>query len=91
MLRIGISCMVALPSLGLSTTSTSSLVRFTQSLSNSNHRFEFVFFNANRFTKVNFRQLFALKKPVTFVTGYVARPGFEPGSAEGGYEDFLRK
>jgi hypothetical protein len=37
--------MVALPSLGLSTTSTSSLVRCTQSLSNSNHRFEFVFFN----------------------------------------------
>ena len=31
-----------------------------------------VFFNAPRFTKVNFRHLFALKKPVTFVTGFVA-------------------
>ncbi len=38
----------------------------------------FGFFNAHRFTKACFRHRFALKKPVTFVTGFVIRIGFEP-------------
>ena len=38
----------------------------------------FCFFNAHRFTKASFRHRLALKKPVTFVTGFVIRIGFEP-------------
>ena len=51
---------------------------FYQSLSNNSRCESFGFFNALRFTKVNFRHLFALKKPVTFVTGFAERKGFEP-------------
>jgi hypothetical protein len=32
-----------------------------------------------------------IKKPATFVTGFVARMGLEPVCAIGAYEDFSRK
>ena len=50
---------------------------FHQSLSKVRHA-TFCFFNAHRFTKASFRHRLALKKPVTFVTGFVIRIGFEP-------------
>jgi hypothetical protein len=40
------------------------------------------FFAFRLFTKVNFRHSLKPKKPVTYVTGFVARPGFEPGTSE---------
>ena len=38
---------------------------------NASHSFGF--FNAHRFTKASFRHRFALKKPLTFVRGFVSR------------------
>ena len=38
---------------------------------NASHPFGF--FNAHRFTKASFRHRFALKKPLTFVRGFVSR------------------
>ena len=67
MLRIVISCMVALPSLGLSTTSTSSLVRLTQSLSNNSRCESVGFFNTPQLTCASTRRCVALKKPLNFV------------------------
>ena len=55
--------------------------RLTQSLSNTNLRFAFVFFIAHPLNQASLFRGFALKKPVTFVTGFVARPGFEPGTS----------
>ena len=43
-----------------------------------NAKHSFGFFNAHRFTKASFRHRFALKKPLTFVRGFVIRIGFEP-------------
>ena len=39
------------------------------------------FFNAHPLNQASLFRGFALKKPVTFVTGFVARPGFEPGTS----------
>ena len=39
------------------------------------------FFNAPPLNQASLFRGFALKKPVTFVTGFVARPGFEPGTS----------
>ena len=36
------------------------------------------FFASHRFTKASFRHRFETKKPVTFVTGFAERKGFEP-------------
>ena len=55
--------------------------RLTQSLSNTNLRFAFVFFNTPPLNQASLFRGFALKKPVTFVTGFVSRPGFEPGTS----------
>jgi hypothetical protein len=56
-------------------------VRLTQSLSNNKLRLLFGFFAFRLFTKVNFRHSLKTKKPVTSVTGFVSRPGFEPGTS----------
>ena len=56
-------------------------VRLTQSLSNTNLRFAFVFFNAHPLNQASLFRGFALKKPLTKVRGFVARPGFEPGTS----------
>ena len=50
----------------------------TQSLSNNKLRLLFGFFNAHPLNQASLFRGFALKKPVTFVTGFVARSGFEP-------------
>ena len=38
-------------------------------------------FNAHPLYQASLFRGFTLKKPVTFVTGFVARPGFEPGTS----------
>ena len=67
--------------MGWPTMSASQTVRLTQSLSNTNLRLAFVFFNAHPLNQASLFRGFALKKPVTNVTGFVARPGFEPGTS----------
>ena len=39
------------------------------------------FFNAHPLNQASLFRGFALKKPLTFVRGFVARPGFEPGTS----------
>jgi hypothetical protein len=39
------------------------------------------FFASRLFTKASFRHSLKTKKPLTFVRGFVARPGFEPGTS----------
>jgi hypothetical protein len=56
-------------------------VRLTQSLSNNKLGLLFGFFNAPQLTCASTRRCVALKKPLTFVRGFVARPGFEPGTS----------
>ncbi len=56
-------------------------VRLTQSLSNNSRCESFGFFNAHPLNQASLFRGFALKKPVTYVTGFVARPGFEPGTS----------
>ena len=55
--------------------------RLTQSLSTYSLRKQVAFFNARQLTYASIRRCVALKKPITFVTGFVARPGFEPGTS----------
>ncbi len=47
-------------------------VRLTQSLSNHSLRKWFAFFNAHLLIQASLIRNFALKKPVTYVTGFVA-------------------
>jgi hypothetical protein len=56
-------------------------VRLTQSLSNHLLRKCFAFFNALLLIQASLIRKLTLKKPVTYVTGFVVRPGFEPGTS----------
>jgi hypothetical protein len=49
--------------------------RLTQSLSNSNHRFEFIFFNAYPLNQASLFRGFALKKPLNFVERLCSETG----------------
>ena len=57
---------------------SSPTVRFTQSLTNNKLRLLFGFFHYRLLTQASLFRGFALKKPLTFVRGFVARSGFEP-------------
>ena len=56
-------------------------IRLTQSLSNNKLGLLFGFFASRLFKKASFRHSLKTKKPLTFVRGFVARPGFEPGTS----------
>ena len=64
----------------LSTASTSSHGALPKALQLNASR-SVSFFNAPQLTNASIRRCVALKKPVTYVTGFVARPGFEPGTS----------
>jgi hypothetical protein len=56
-------------------------IRLTQSLSTIPILGTVSFFNAHPLNQASLFRGFALKKPLTFVRGFVARPGFEPGTS----------
>ena len=64
----------------LSTASTSSQFALPKALQPNASR-SVGFFNAHLLIQASLIRNFTLKKPVTYVTGFVARPGFEPGTS----------